>query len=111
MMDGWKRPQGLGLDAPEPDAPGPDAPGREAPRLIYLDNLRWLMVVLVLIFHAGASYGSAVEFWPFHDNVVQFQLGKVTMYAVYFALGAVVYSTNRFEKGTALGTGRRSLPW
>ena len=37
-------------------------------RLTYLDNLRWLMVVLVLIFHAGASYGSAVEFWPFHDS-------------------------------------------
>ncbi|MDR2194889.1 MAG: acyltransferase family protein [Treponema sp.] len=37
-------------------------------RLIFLDNVRSLIIILVLIFHSGASYGSAVEFWPFHDN-------------------------------------------
>jgi glucans biosynthesis protein C len=26
------------------------------------------MVLLVLVFHSAASYGSTVEFWPFHDN-------------------------------------------
>lgn len=37
-------------------------------RLPFLDNLRSLMVVLVLVFHAGASYSSAAPFWPFHES-------------------------------------------
>ena len=41
----------------------PESPNR----LIFFDNLRYLMVLLVLVFHAGASYGSAVAFWPFHE--------------------------------------------
>jgi len=36
-------------------------------RLIFFDNLRYLMVLLVLVFHSGASYGSIVAFWPYHD--------------------------------------------
>jgi glucan biosynthesis protein C len=36
-------------------------------RIIFFDNLRYLMVLLVLVFHAGASYGSMVAFWPYHD--------------------------------------------
>lgn len=36
-------------------------------RLIFFDNLRYLMVLLVLTFHSGASYGSMVAFWPYHD--------------------------------------------
>jgi glucan biosynthesis protein C len=36
-------------------------------RLVFLDNLRWLMVLLVLVFHSGSSYGTMVAFWPFHE--------------------------------------------
>jgi peptidyl-Lys metalloendopeptidase len=36
-------------------------------RLIFFDNLRYLMILLVLIFHSGASYGSIVAFWPYQD--------------------------------------------
>lgn len=59
-------------------------------RLTFFDNLRSLMVMLVLIFHSGASYGSAVRFWPFHDNnpsiiIDLFMLlGDVFMMAVLF---------------------------
>ena len=42
-------------------------PSTQAKRLVFLDNLRALMVVLVLIFHSGASYGTLVGFWPYHD--------------------------------------------
>lgn len=38
-------------------------------RIPFLDNIRTLMVVLVLIFHACASYSSAVDFWPYHEKV------------------------------------------
>jgi peptidoglycan/LPS O-acetylase OafA/YrhL len=37
-------------------------------RIVFLDNIRSLMVILVLIFHSGASYGASVQFWPFHEN-------------------------------------------
>jgi peptidoglycan/LPS O-acetylase OafA/YrhL len=36
-------------------------------RIVFFDNLRTLVVLLVLVFHAGASYGSIVAFWPYHD--------------------------------------------
>ncbi len=36
-------------------------------RLEFFDNLRLLMVLLVVVFHSGASYGTIVGFWPFHD--------------------------------------------
>jgi hypothetical protein len=37
-------------------------------RIIFLDNIRSLVIILVLILHSGASYGTGVDFWPFHDN-------------------------------------------
>ncbi len=36
-------------------------------RLAFLDNLRTLMVILVLVFHAAASYGAFPPFWPFRE--------------------------------------------
>ena len=36
-------------------------------RVIFFDNLRYLMVLLVLVFHTGASYGSLPSFWPYRD--------------------------------------------
>jgi peptidoglycan/LPS O-acetylase OafA/YrhL len=37
-------------------------------RIIFLDNIRSFVIILVLILHSGASYGTGVDFWPFHDN-------------------------------------------
>ena len=59
-------------------------------RLPFFDNVRSLMVVLVLIFHAGASYSSAVDFWPFHEASTSLPidlfllLGDVFMMAILF---------------------------
>jgi len=36
-------------------------------QLIFFNNLRYLMVLFVLIFHSGLSYGSLIGFWPYHD--------------------------------------------
>ncbi|WKY47507.1 acyltransferase [Eubacteriaceae bacterium ES3] len=36
-------------------------------RIYYLDNLRWMTVILVIVFHSAASYSTSVDFWPFHD--------------------------------------------
>ncbi|MEG2290201.1 MAG: acyltransferase family protein [Clostridium sp.] len=59
-------------------------------RIPFLDNIRTLMVVLVLIFHAGAAYSSAVDFWPFHERsssgLIDFYmlLGDVFMMSTLF---------------------------
>ena len=59
-------------------------------RIPFLDNIRMLMVVLVLIFHAGAAYSSAVDFWPFHETnysgLIDFYmlLGDVFMMSTLF---------------------------
>ncbi|MDR2510440.1 MAG: hypothetical protein LBC77_07345 [Spirochaetaceae bacterium] len=37
-------------------------------RIVFLDNIRSLIIMLVLIFHSGASYGTGVAFWPFHEE-------------------------------------------
>jgi peptidoglycan/LPS O-acetylase OafA/YrhL len=36
-------------------------------RIVFFDNMRYLMVTLVLVFHSGANYGSIVALWPYHD--------------------------------------------
>jgi fucose 4-O-acetylase-like acetyltransferase len=52
------------------------------------------MVLLVLIFHSGASYGSAVEFWPFHEanpskiiDLFMFLLDTFMMSILFFIAG------------------------
>jgi surface polysaccharide O-acyltransferase-like enzyme len=37
-------------------------------RIIFLDNIRSTIIICVLILHSGASYGTGVSFWPFHEN-------------------------------------------
>ena len=76
-------------------------------RLFFFDNLRSVMVILVLIFHSGASYGSMVSFWPYHDpnpmeliDIVML-LGDVFMMTIlffiagYFALETIQKKNSR----------------
>jgi glucans biosynthesis protein C len=90
-------------------------------RTIFFDNLRSLMVLLVLIFHSGASYGSGVEFWPFHDknpsriiDIFMF-LCDVFMMAILFFIAGFFTLPNLQKKGTLrFITGklkRLGLPW
>jgi len=90
-------------------------------RLFFFDNLRSLMVILVLIFHSGASYGSMVSFWPFHDpNPMEFidilmLLGDVFMMTIlffvagYFALDTIQKKgSKKFLMGKVMRIG---IPW
>jgi len=68
------------------------------PRIQFLDNLRSLMVLLVVVFHAGLSYSHIVRWWPvsdankssFFDNFIfifdTFALQFLYFIAGYFAL-------------------------
>lgn len=59
-------------------------------RIYFLDNIRTLMVILVVIFHCGSAYSSAVKFWPFHEKtfsrLIDFYmlLGDVFMMSTLF---------------------------
>ena len=90
-------------------------------RLIFFDNLRYLMILLVLIFHSGVSFGSMVAFWPYHDpNPTEFvdimmMLFDVFMMSIlffiagYFALPSLQKKgSKRFLKGKFK---RLGIPW
>jgi len=90
-------------------------------RLIFFDNLRYLMVLLVLVFHSGASYGSMVAFWPYHDpnpselidHIMPlfdvFMMSILFFIAGYFALPSLQKREgNRFLAGKFK---RLGIPW
>jgi len=90
-------------------------------RLFFFDNLRSVMVILVLIFHSGASYGSMVSFWPYHDpNPMELidilmLLGDVFMMTIlffiagYFALDTI---QKKGSKNFLMGKVKRiGIPW
>ncbi|MDR2784238.1 MAG: acyltransferase family protein [Treponema sp.] len=74
-------------------------------RIVFLDNIRSLIIILVLIFHSGASYGTGVEFWPFHDNnpsgVIDFFmfLCDVFFMAILFFIAGYFVPADLLKKG------------
>jgi glucan biosynthesis protein C len=90
-------------------------------RIVFFDNLRSLMVLLVLVFHSGASYGSMVTFWPYHDpNPTEFvdlmmllldvfMMSILFFIAGYFALPSLQKTgSRRFLEGKFK---RLGIPW
>jgi glucan biosynthesis protein C len=90
-------------------------------RLVFFDNLRYLMVLLVLVFHSGASYGSIVAFWPYHDpnptEVVDlllmildvFMMSILFFISGYFALPSLQKKGDRRFLGDRFK--RLGIPW
>jgi hypothetical protein len=89
-------------------------------RIVFLDNIRSLIIVLVLIFHSGASYGT-VEFWPFHDStpngIIDFFmfLCDVFFMAVMFFIAGYFFLADLLKKGLLKfiksKLERLGLPW
>lgn len=44
------------------------APGSKMERLLYVDNLRWLMIVLVVFIHANVIFGPVGQFFGYEDR-------------------------------------------
>jgi peptidoglycan/LPS O-acetylase OafA/YrhL len=89
-------------------------------RLIFFDNLRYLMILLVLIFHSGASYGSMVAFWPYHDpnptefvDIIMLLLDVFMMSILFFIAGYFALPSLQREGRNFLEAKfkRLGIPW
>ncbi len=76
----------LAIPADPTVSPGPG-------RLVFIDNLRYLMVVLVVVFHSVAAYAVIASHWPVHDTtaiaatVIREFLDVFLMPVMFFAAG------------------------
>lgn len=43
------------------------ADNTKSTRVVFLDNLRYLMIVLVAIYHSVAAYATVAPWWAVHD--------------------------------------------
>jgi len=90
-------------------------------RIIFFDNLRYLMVLLVLIFHSGASYGSMVSFWPYHDpnptevvDIIILLLDVFMMSILFFIAGYFALPSLQKKGGGRFLAGKLKqlgIPW
>lgn len=64
-----------------------------SPRLVFMDNLRYLMVLLVVVFHSVGAYAVIASHWPVHDStalaatVIREFLDVFLMPVLFFAAG------------------------
>ena len=63
-------------------------------RVVFLDNIRWLMIVLVVMLHSGVAYSRTVPWWYVLDarrsqffDVLNFVLDVALMPVVFFIAG------------------------
>jgi len=90
-------------------------------RLIFFDNLRYLMVLLVLVFHSGASYGSMVALWPYHDpnptefvDIIMMIFDVFMMSILFFIAGYFCLPSLQKRGGRRFLAGkfkRLGIPW
>lgn len=88
--------------------PGPKGPGR----LLYIDNLRWVMIMLVVSMHAAVTY-SHLGSWYYNEDV-RISLAETGIFATYqatlqsFFMGFLFFIAGYFVPGAydAKGTGK-----
>jgi hypothetical protein len=90
-------------------------------RLLFFDNLRTLMVLLVLVFHSAASYGAMIAFWPYHDpnptelvDLTMLLLDVFMMSVLFFIAGYFALPSLQKKGGRGFVTDklkRLGIPW
>lgn len=90
-------------------------------RLIFFDNLRYLMILLVIIFHSGVSYGSMVAFWPYHDpnptefvDIIMLLMDVFMMSILFFIAGYFALPSSQKKGGWSFLKAklqRLGIPW
>jgi glucans biosynthesis protein C len=75
------------------EASTPLKAGNGGSRLLFLDNLRYLMIILVVMFHSVAAYAIIAPHWPVHDtslfaaSLIRELLDAFIMPVLFFAAG------------------------
>lgn len=85
-------------------------------RIVFLDNLRYLMVLLVVVLHSAASYNNFVPWWPLKElnahsiffDVILLILDIFLMPVLFFIAGYFAISSFQ-TKGTRLFLKRKSV--
>ena len=95
--------------------------GSRQNRIVLFDNLRYLMVILVILFHSGASYGSIVGLWPYHDpnptevvDILMMILDVFMMSILFFIAGYFALPSLQKKGGRRFLVGklkRLGIPW
>lgn len=97
------------------------APDVQPQRLLYIDNIRWLMIVLVIVIHSNVIYGPIGQFFGFKDRansgdgsdvlftlisifIQAFFMGILFLVAGYFVPSSIA---RRGERGFILERSRR----
>ena len=85
-------------------------------RLLYIDNIRWLMIVLVIVIHANVIYGPVGQFFGYVDRVnssdasdILFTLISVLIQA--FFMGLLFLIAGYFVTGSLERKGQRKFLW
>lgn len=84
-------------------------PGVSSNRIVFLDNLRYLMVLLVLVFHSAASYSSMVAFWPFHEAKTTEFLDILMILFDTFMMPVLFFIAGYFTLSSLRKTGARGF--
>ncbi len=73
--------------------PGQAAAAPQSKRLLFIDNLRILLICGVLVVHLNDTYG-AVGDWEYHDPVTNLLTGSIltTLNAILMACGMGTFS-------------------
>ena len=50
------------------------------PRLFFIDNLRTMLIILVILQHLAITYGSPTGSWYIHEGIVDLPAGFVYVF-------------------------------
>jgi glucans biosynthesis protein C len=56
----------------------PAPPAAKSSRLFFMDYLRALLIILVIMLHLAFTYGSSINLWYYHDTTNTLTIGLVT---------------------------------
>jgi hypothetical protein len=77
----------------------------EASRLFFIDNIRWVLMVLVVMIHVAVTYANIGDFWYYQekrevDIVTGFTLAALCSFVQAFSMGLFFFLAGTFVPGS-----------
>ena len=85
-------------------------------RMLYIDNIRWLMILLVIVIHANVIYGPVGQFFGYEDrensdDVSQMVFVLISVFIQAFFMGILFLIAGYFVPNSLARKGRRKFIW